>query len=57
MQKVTSKDIAAAINELGEAMSESLNASNAEQESKLRQIAAHYRLSKAREEIRSISFN
>lgn len=57
MQKVNAKDIESAIDELKLAMIESLNASNAEQEVKLRRIAAHYRLSKAREEIRSINFN
>lgn len=45
-----------AINELKSALLESLEASKAEEEAKVRNMKAHYRLSKAKELLRDIDY-
>ncbi len=57
MPEITKKSIEEAVRELKDAMLESIEAANAEENAKLRKIRAHKRLSLARDEIRSISFN
>jgi hypothetical protein len=57
MIKPTQSDIDNAIEELRASMVESIEASQAEEDSKLRKMKAHKRLSLARDSIRAISFN
>lgn len=55
--KPTVKEINQAIADLQAAMLESIAASNAEEDAKVRKIKAHKALTMARDEIRGITFN
>lgn len=53
---MTNQQIDEAISELKSALLESLEASKAEEEAKVRKMKAHYRLSKAKELLRDIDY-
>lgn len=55
--QLTKKEIDEAMTELQSAMEESFEASRIETNAKLAKTKAHYRLSRAREEVRALSFN
>ena len=56
MSTLENKDIIKATDELREAMLESIEAAQAEEQAKLRKIKAHKRLALARDVIRNITF-
>lgn len=56
-QHATKKEVDLAINELHEAMIESIEASKTEQDAKIKKMKAHHRLSLARDAIRELTFN
>lgn len=51
------QEIEKAINDLHDAMIESIEAGKEEDNAKKRKISAHYRLSLARDTVRSLNFN
>lgn len=53
----TKKEVADAIQELHEAMLESIDASKGEQDAKIRKQKAHHRLLLAKDKVRELSFN
>ena len=55
--KVTQKEVEEATKELHEAMIESIDAQQCEDQAKLRKIKAHKRLCMARDVIRNITFS